>query len=274
MHARLSLFLFVSLLLLGCSPNVSFEIVEFLQEGRGDVRLNESLILRFSLAVDPLSVGATSLALVDESGKSPRGKWGVVGRELRFKPALPMRADLADTGLASRTTYRVVVAGFPAHGAILSACGRSLAGRQEFTFTTIGRGAVDGAPLIDSSPNGAPRLLSVNRTRLNEIAMQGVIIPKEGGIVIEFSEALLPASVLEGSPCLHVVSDEGRSKTIPLACSFVDGSENRKVALRPLEPLDAQSRYQLRNESLEFTDFAGNRIDGTNFDHVEFRSCP
>ncbi len=276
MHARLFLILIVLMALLGCSRHVSFEIIEFLQEGCGDVRLNESLILRFSLSVDPLSIGATSLVLVDESGSTPRGSWSVVGKELRFKPALPARADLADTGLASRTTYRVVVTGFPTHGAILSACGQSLAGREEFSFTTIDRGAVGGAlsAFIDSSPSEAPRLVSVNGTGLSEITMQGVVIPENGCIMIEFSEALHPASVLDGSPGLHVVSEDGRSRTIPLACSFVDGSENTKVAFRPLETLAAANRYQLRNESLEFTDFAGNKIDGNNFDHVEFRSSP
>lgn len=276
MRARLSTTLIVLLAVFGCAQDDSFEIVEFLQEGRGDVRLNEPLIFRFSLSVDPLSIGPSSLVLVDETGRTPRGSWSVVGKELRFRPALPVRADLSDTGLESRTAYRVVVTGFPAHGALLSACGRSLRRRQEFSFTTIEGGTGSGAlsAFVDSSPSEAPRLVSVNGTPLSEIAMQGVVIPEDDRIVIEFSEALHPASVLEGSPNLHVVSDDGQRRTIPMTCSFIDGSENRKVAFQPLETLAAANRYQLRNESLEFTDFAGNRIDGHNFDHVEFRSSP
>ncbi len=276
MRARFLPILVLFLAALGCSRQVSFELVEFLQEGRDDVRLNESLTIRFSLAVDPLSIGPSSVVLVDEKGISPRGSWSVVGKELRFRPALPVRVDLSDTGLAARQTYRIIFAGFPAHGVILSACGRSLEWKKEFSFATTGRDVERGvfSAFVDPSPSESPRLVSVNGTLSSEITMEGVIIPEDGCIVIEFSEALYPASVLESSPVLHVVSDNGRSRVIPLACSFEDGSENKKVAIRPLERLVERSRYQLRNESLDFTDFAGNRIDGTNFDHVEFRSSP
>ncbi len=265
----------VLLLLLSCSPeSVPFTVVDFEQEGREDVRLNESLLFRFSLPVDPLSVDAGCLTICEENGGRARGRWAVSGKMVRFIPDPPEDVGLDRGGLRFGRRYSVVVAGYPTHGTVCSTRGQRIEERSLFLFRTIGRDAAfdRGSPFVDPSPGTGPWLLTVNGRPIPDA---GVEISRLGTFSMEFSEPLHPAG-LHGSPIrLHRVSGEaewaGNGTVVLLTASFVSGRGNREVRFLPAEPLERGGRYSLRYESLPFTDLAGNRIHDASLSFVSFR---
>jgi hypothetical protein len=258
-------------LLGGCTPGEGrFEIVGFEQEGRRDVRLNEPLLFRFTGPVDPTSVNSSTSSIVDDRGVAARGTWSTAGTELRFLPDHPTGADSAGAGLAFGRNYRIVFAGYPMHGTVLSTDGRVLESKAEFEFSTLGR-----EDARDPVPAESPRLIAVDGIPLEEIPYRGLEIPPDEGFVMEFSEPLHPASVLGGGLRLHGLDEEGVSPAgtgiVALECSFVSGLHNRVVRARPIEPLEPGRRYNLRSESIGFKDFGGNGMRVDSFNFIQFR---
>jgi hypothetical protein len=264
----------VLLLLLSCSSgSTPFTVVEFAQEGREDVRLNEPLLFRFSLPVDPLSVNAGCLTIRDEGGERARGRWAVSGKTVRFIPDPPEDVGLEGGGLRFGRRYSVVVAGYPTHGTVCSTRRHRIDEKSLFRFRAIGRDAAtgSGSPFVDPSPGTGPLLLTVNGRSIPD---RGVEIGRRGIFTMEFSEPLHPAG-LHGSPIrLHRVDGDaewaGDRTVVLLKVSFVSGKDNRKVLFLPEEPLECGGRYNLRYESLPFTDLAGNRIHDASLSFVSF----
>jgi hypothetical protein len=173
-------------------------------------------------------------------------------------------------------TYTVIVAGFPFHGSIRSTAGDPVAERAAFRFETVRRSAVQEglAAFHDASPSEGPRLVSVNGIASGNVPPTGVELSPEAVIVLDFSEPLHPAGVTEGGARLHVLDGNGESagsgRSIPADCAFVERSGNRGVTIRPKHPLLEGTRFNLRRESLGFTDFAGNAIRDTDFNFIQF----
>jgi len=275
---RISSILLALCLLGGCVPESGpFEVVAFEQEGRGDVKLNEPLVFRFSGPVDPTSVDSTTVMIADDQGIPARGAWRTTGSEARFLPAHPSDAEYAGAGLRFGRRYRVVFAGYPMHGTVLSPGGSVLARRAVFGFSTIEQAAVRDlyGAFVDLSPAAGPRLLSVNGVPIEEIPYQGLEISAEDGFVLEFSEPLHPAAVLDGALRLHAPDEEGvptgGAGVVPLICSFVSRSDNCGVRARPADPLERGRKYNLNSESILFRDFGGNGVEGDGFNFIQFR---
>lgn len=267
MPIRIFLLVIFPGLVVGCTEEKgTFVFQTFSHEGRDDVKLNEVLVFRFSAEIDPLSIDSSGLRIENMNGEPACGRWMVSGRELVFAPALPARIDFSDSGLKAGSTYAVVFEGSPRHCALLSTEGFRLEKRIRLSFSTVTSedGEPPGAVLRDYTPEEGPSLISINGCALSDFPKPGLPLSKDGAVVLEFSEPLHPASVLNSLACLHVHEGNGGGaagdKAVPLRCSFEENSGNRKVVAIPEELSEGGGKYDLRFEMLDFKDFSGNGI--------------
>ncbi|MFT5732543.1 MAG: hypothetical protein ACI8WY_001208, partial [Planctomycetota bacterium] len=123
------------------------------------IRINDDLRVVFNEVLDPSSITSQSVRLVNEAtGRPAKGRWLIEGRELRFLPRGPLRADLMDGGFQPGASYVLTMAGFPQLSGPRSERGLGLrySIRHSFTVVSIPGGGVQEPPLS----NGAePRLL-------------------------------------------------------------------------------------------------------------------
>ena len=250
-----------------CAPEKgSFTLLSFNLDGRNDVLLNETLVFRFSAEIDPLSIDSAGLTIADGSGEPARGRWSASGRNLVFAPSLPTQCDFQDSGLRPGCTYTVLMKGHPRHCALLSTEGRRLDGRLDLSFRTMAHaaGGTHDSLLKDETPQEGPSLLAINGCAIEDFPIPGLPVSISEGLVLEFSDPLHPATVLQSMACLHLHKVDGneapQNGTIPLRCSFAANSGNRSVLARPAETPEDGVKYDLRFETLDFKDFAGNGI--------------
>jgi hypothetical protein len=123
--------------------------------------LNDSVTVYFSAAVNPVSVTAHSVTVLDELGHPVPGSLRAGPTWVTFVPNPPLSADLADGSFRPGATYRLVVAGYPRPDAIRASDGRRLAAAHSYTMRTATREAPGhGLPAPLRPPDtGLPFLL-------------------------------------------------------------------------------------------------------------------
>jgi len=166
--------------------------------------------------------------------------------------------------------YRVLIPGYPCHETLLSTGGKHLKGKKEFHFTTVRTGEGKSC-FLDLTPDTGPRLLSVNGTSLGLIDFPGLRLPADGVLELEFSEPIHPDSVFENELELHIaepgIEPPSGKRTVFFHAHIMDNSNRYRIRLSPLSRLVPGRKYDLRYESLGFTDFTGNKLQEV-FGHI------
>ncbi len=214
---------------------------------RTEVFLNERVVLHFSEELDPSSVHASSVRILDGEGRSAIGEWRAFADRLEFTPAPVLAPDLGDGGYRPGATYSVLLLGFPAPDGLRGRSGALLAASQRLEFRVVSIDARATRPLFeDSSPTrGLPLLLASP-------------VLAEGDPILLLGEEPVDPSSLDGSDFeLIKRSANGsvaRAQPVPLTARLVQNSDKRAVSptgatlveLRPLAtPLEPGS-YVLR----------------------------
>ena len=253
----------------GKSPPL--RLVSFAQEGRKDVRLNERIVLRFSLPLDRTSLSDASVRLRGGGGPAA-GRWRVWGRELSFSPRLPLRPDCADTGLRPGVEYTLLLRGFPSYRALRALSGRRLERTVRLRFRTKGGDGGEAVPgveqFVDPVPGTGPELAAVGGVSMAELGAEGVKVAPGSSLRLTFSEPLYPPSLEGGRAKLYVVNAEGTVDpdldVLPLEARLVRvPPEGCVVAVKPRGGFRAGKRYKLCLEDLGFTDFGGRPLERT-----------
>ncbi|MGE0142958.1 MAG: Ig-like domain-containing protein [Planctomycetota bacterium] len=126
---------------LGCSRPADwlrFERVEPTDRAHGVplLALNQSISLYFSDALEPSSVTAESVRVIDSQGIPVDGSLAIGTRSIRFRPRTPVEPDLHDGSFRPGAEYRMELAGMPASYALRSKSGRPLERSLVLRFAT------------------------------------------------------------------------------------------------------------------------------------------
>jgi hypothetical protein len=98
--------------------------------------LNQSISLYFSDALEPSSVTAESVRVIDSQGIPVDGTLEIGTRSIRFRPRTPVEPDLHDGSFRPGAEYRLELAGMPASYALRAKSGRPLERSLVLRFAT------------------------------------------------------------------------------------------------------------------------------------------
>jgi hypothetical protein len=180
----------------GAAPQ-GMVLVDFIQAGQDNVPLNRVLEFVFSDAIDPTSVGPSSLQIREgpSFGAAIFGKYIIQGDRVFFEPALPGLCDGSDGGLKANTDYRVVIVGAPEDFAIKSVSGDPLQSTVTAGLTFHTRSDTDPELFEDQRPGQLPFVVSTSPAD----GSANVGVGSTNRVEITFSENLDPCTVNEGS---------------------------------------------------------------------------
>ena len=154
---------------------------------RSDIAQNEIVILQFSEAIDPATVGPSSIRFRTASGEQPVGEFFVSGKQVEFVPTLAISGGQTFFGFSAGETYTMTVLG----GADQQSVVRSTSGKPfERTLTCtlqVTRGIVD----LNNVP---PRATMIVPTQ-----SQLEAAPLDTEIVLEFNEMIDATPFLSGT---------------------------------------------------------------------------
>jgi len=157
-------------------------LLQFKQSGQHGVLLNEALVLHFSGELDPSSVTALSVRIVDEQGRAARGELAVSGERITFWPSLPASADLSDAGLLPGQRYEIELLGFPRPDGLRGRRLQPLRASWRGSFRTA---EADAEPLFEDASLDHAAPLSARSSRIGTLE----------AIELECPEPLDPRSV-------------------------------------------------------------------------------
>lgn len=253
---RLMLLVFCCFLIIAsCGERRPLVLIDFAQQDRAGVYLNETLVFAFSEEIDPSSVHGNTVSIRNEDGTAAQGKWKVQGRELLFHPRLPMKADGSDAGLQPDQVYDVVFKGFPAYGALQSVDGNHLEKSCSLRFETVEGESFSSALFLDPKPGAAPDVVSINGTPVSAVDVDGLVVAAGTSLEIVFSEPLFPTSIAESDAEIHVRNVEGGMD--PLETDVTYGKDPSQLLIRPSEGFRAGDYYKISSGKLVFYDFGG-----------------
>ncbi|MED6334393.1 MAG: hypothetical protein VYE81_03255 [Planctomycetota bacterium] len=146
-----------SSLLAACEREVQaeprwFELLQVRPEQSEGLFLNETLTFDFSHPLDPSSVTAESMRIVDGEGRPAAGVFRVDRRRIRFLPDPVLGAELTDGGLRPGTRYTALIQGFPAPDGLRGRDGRPLARSVSWSFETAHLTDPRGQMFVDHTP--------------------------------------------------------------------------------------------------------------------------
>lgn len=175
------------------------------------LELNREIRLVFSRVIEPTSVTADSVRLVDRgTGKLARGEWTVDGRMLRFIPEGVTQRDLKGGGYTPGAALSLVVGGFPRVSAVRSVGGEVLSHPIAATFEVVS--ADSDAVFLDSSPDETDPLYL---RPLDPGAMAMRALEHDGALVVACDEALDPRTLFAEDFEFARVSPAGASPVQP-----------------------------------------------------------
>jgi hypothetical protein len=174
-------------------------LVSFLQNGVGNLPLNQKLEFRFSEAVNPVSISNASLQIREgpSFGRAVTGTTTVVGSTVFFEPQLPGLCDLSDAGFKPDTQYRVTLVGYPEEFSIKNTQDQPLRGTLNFEFHT----RLDTDPLLFTDQIAATSPVVTASTPQNGTPVVRVeTTPGQvNQIVLNMSENLDPCTISDAT---------------------------------------------------------------------------
>ncbi|MFM8978982.1 MAG: Ig-like domain-containing protein, partial [Planctomycetia bacterium] len=171
------------------------ELVTFIQNGIGNLPLNEVLEFRFSEPVDPATINVATLQVRRGPGfgQAVFGQMSVSGSTVLFYPQLPGLCDLSDSGFQPNTQYRITLVGYPEQFPIRNTVGQPLRSSMNFEFRTR---TVDEALWRDGVAAVQPSLVSaVNELGVAVNGVAGVPVAAGNELVLTLSENIDPCTV-------------------------------------------------------------------------------
>jgi hypothetical protein len=154
---------------------------------RTDIAQNETIILQFSDAIDPLSVNSSTIRLRTASGEQPVGQFFVNGNQVEFLPTLAVTSGQTFFGFQPEETYTMTIPGGDGQLAtVRSTSGKTFAR----TLTCTLRSSLG---IVDT--NGVPPAA----TMVLPSASQLIGAPRTTDIVLEFNELIDATPFLGGS---------------------------------------------------------------------------
>ncbi len=208
-------------------------VVAFSPAANGqDIGVNSAATVKFSEEIDPTSITAATVRLID-SGNN------FVPAALSYDVATLMATLTPTAPLAFNMTYTIVVTG-GAFG-VKDLAGNPIAQTIGSSFTTV------VAPIADFDP---PTVTSVNP------ANGSVNVSPNSAFTVTFSEGLNAATVNSGSVLLL------KNATNRVNASLSYSAANRTVTITPLAPLEVATSYSIYviGGSSSVTDLSGNHI--------------
>lgn len=192
-----------------------YEVVRSSPELDADPRvcLNQELTVFFADPVDPLSVTADSVSVLDADGHGVAGRLRVRSHAISFVPEVPLQADLADGSLLPDAQYELRLSGYPNADGVAAADGRRLSANYRRTFRTLPR---------DTSALGLPSPL----LPVAPASMPFLMIPVTGGSLaagnprprLHFTLPVLPSSLtLEAFAVKRFRFVGGHQEIVPLS---------------------------------------------------------
>lgn len=173
--------------------------------------LNDAVTVYFTADVQPVSVTANSVTMVDEQGQAVPGTLRVGSNWVSFQPLPPVTPELADGSFRPGAAYQLLVAGAPRPDAVRSLDGRRLAAATAFPVRIAGaadRPAGLVAPLRPAT-NGIPFVLRPH----DQVAQP---LPADAPrLWLYFTQPLLPASVTPAAFQIHVLGTRGLERLVP-----------------------------------------------------------
>jgi hypothetical protein len=174
-------------------------LVSFLQNGVGNLSLNQILEFRFSEAVDPSSVTVASLQVREgpSFGAAVAGELRVVGSTVYFEPELPGLCDLSDAGFKPDTQYRITLVGYPEQFSIKNTQGQPLKNTQNFELHSRPEG--DPLLFVDQVAGSLPSVTSATPQSGTPVVLVQTDPNQPNEIVLELSENVQPCSISENT---------------------------------------------------------------------------
>jgi hypothetical protein len=175
-------------------------LLSFRQDGVDNVVLNTRLELEFSEAVNPATIGPSSVQLREgpSFGQTVAGTFIVTGAKVIFEPRLPSLCDLSDSALKPDTDYRLQVVGAPAEFAVRNMSGQSLSTTSTHQFRT--REEIDPTKYADQIPGAPPSVTATSPANGDD----AVPVVAGNQVVITMTENLDPCSVSTTSVLLRM----------------------------------------------------------------------
>ncbi len=154
---------------------------------RTDIAQNETIILQFSDAIDPASVGPSSIRFRTASGAEPVGEFFVNGNQVEFVPTLSISGGQTFFGFTSGETYTMTLIGGQGQAsAVRSTTGKLL----ERTLTCTIRSTL-GIVDVNQVPPSA--------TLIVPSASQITAAARDTDIVLEFNELIDATPFVSGT---------------------------------------------------------------------------
>lgn len=154
---------------------------------RTDIAQNETIILQFSDAIDPLSVNSTTIRLRTASGEQPVGQFFVNGNQVEFLPTLAVTSGQTFFGFQPGETYTMTIPGGDGQLATVRSTSGKVFGKTLTCTLKASLGIVDA--------NGVPPAA----TMVLPSASQVTSAPRTTDIVLEFNELIDATPFVGGS---------------------------------------------------------------------------
>jgi len=249
-----------------CGKPDVFHVESFAQSEGSDIRLNEPLLFRFSHEIDRSSIGARTARIVNERGEEARGRWVVLGRELRFLPRLPLEPDCEDAGLSPGQRYTVHLTGYPAYCAVLSIKGTRLVNTSAYAFRTVSWQDDRLAMFEDPEPEAGLKLIEVGGIPYSKLGSEGVFVEAGTALELVFSEPLFPHAIHCSRAKILMIYRQGGTAVdqaqLALTSRILDkGPRGAVVVIEPEGGFQKATRYNLFLEMLDYTDFGGRPLE-------------
>ena len=232
-----------------CSrAKVTFRVTQGDPGPGSEVALNQELWITFSRFVDPASVTARTVRVLDGQGRSVPGLYRVQGKVVIFRPRPPLDRELESGGFRPGRRYRLEIPGFPRMATVRSRgpAGASLAETFRLDFRT--RSAGDLLVDLESPRVGAwPRF----EARMADFPGLPVVrVPAGTNPRIPFSEPIDPRSLTSCGP-FELATLAGENPVplddVRLARKGVAPAElGRVIELVPSRPLEPGKDYRLQ----------------------------
>jgi len=274
MKTYIALLILALLSLSSCEKAPAFQIVSFFQNENEEVRLNETLVFRFSDEIDRTTVSRLTVSVVSSTGIEAKGKLMVIGPELSFVPNTPLHKDMSDVGLSPGEEYQVTIKGFPSYCAVLSTDGRHLDRRYRFSFKTKSKHSNPLDMFVDSNTESGPMLTDVQQVPIEKIDPFGVSVKPGELLLLKFSEPIFPGSLENSCATINMInSQELVDKELDKMRLFSRLIENvakegSLIGIQPDGGFKKGGSYKLFRASLDFYDFGGKSIEKTKFNFI------
>lgn len=207
-----------------------------------DIAQNENLVLRFSQAMDPLTINSSTIRLRTSTGEEPVGTFLVNNNLVEFVPQVLTVGTQSFFGFRAGETYSMLVNGGGGPDTVRSTAGDPLLVPLQCTLR-VTRGIVDlngvppAAELVSPAQVDEVPVDSVVQLRFNELIDGSVF----GGIATPTSPVVFSAARALGSGPTRICSPESAPLSGSIRIDTVAEGPHSVLTFTPSAPLPSNS---------------------------------